>query len=277
MKKILSFILCLCTVISLCACSREKADTTQLENADHSDSYITENNNKTEKTDNASAEPSTEVSSTVVHEIADAPLSKEVFADNFSAEILTEISQNVNAIIAHISRRKKLADPSQITDDDLEAYKNSKRYKMLIALDVAFVKPAYYIVSQSSEDGLFERILCMALSDVTGIEKKDGTSTKQYLKVYNNRVLSYVKLFNKIVAVESWTEEKKLTQIKKLGIFAVGQLIDAMNRGIISQEGAIDCIAEIVMKRKGNDPRIDFAAWKADNEVNYRNILDTMA
>lgn len=277
MKKILSFILCLCTVVSLCACSREKADTTQLENADRSDSYITESNSKNEKTDNTSAESPTEVSSTVVHEIADIPLSKEVFADNFSSEILTEISQNVNAIIAHIARKENLADPSQITDEQLEKYKSTRRYKLLLKLDVAFVKPAYYIVSQGSEDGLFERILCMALSDVTGIEKKNGTSTKQYLGVYNNRVLSYVRLFNKIVAVESWTEERKLTQIKKLEIFAVGQLIDAMNRGIISQEGAIDCIAEIVTKRNGEDPRIDFAAWKANNEVNYRNILDTMA
>lgn len=277
MKKILSFILCLCTVVSLCACSREKADTTQLENANRSDSYITESNSKTEKTDNTSAESPNEVSSTVVHEIADIPLSKEVFADNFSSEILTEISQNVNAIIAHISRKENLADPSQITDEQLEKYKSTRRYKLLLKLDVAFVKPAYYIVSQSSKNGLFERILCMALSEITGIEKKNGTSTKQYPGVYNNRVLSYVRLFNKIVAVESWTEERKLTQIKKLGIFAVGQLIDAMNRGIISQEGAIDCIAEIVTKRNGEDPRIDFAAWKANNEVNYRNILDTMA
>lgn len=265
MKRYILLMLCAFIMLTFGACSpKHISDPT-------ADTDAATNNNK----ETLTIETTVDSIETTVHVISDKPLDDKTYTDNFDPKALAVISGSANALVAEIKNGEKTTDIKKLSDSVLDGYKTSDSYKSLVSLDLALVKPAYYIMSKSGKNSLFEKILCMALSDVTGVKAEKNAKPQQFIAFYGKTANKAVADFNEIMQ-KSISEDEKLAEIKKLGIFAVAQLIEQMDKKTISYNKALECISQIVKEKTGIDPSEDFAMWRADNEVNYRNILDTL-
>lgn len=265
MKKIISALLPLLLILSLAACSAKQKET---------NTSITSNITNKGK-EPLVVETTADSIETTVHKISDKPLDAETYTDNFDPHALAVISKAANEVVSEIKKSEKTDNIKKFTNTKLNKYKSTDSYKTLISVDLALVKPSYYIMNKSGKNGLFEKVLCMAIADVTGVKVKEDSDAKEYIALYNKTANKAVKNFNEIM-LKDITEEEKLLLMKDIGIFAVAQLLEQMDAGNISYSGALDCIVQIVKEKTGEDPSEDFAMWRADNEVNYRNILDTL-
>lgn len=265
MKKYISLLLCAVIMLTFAACASKRNENTT--------AALDEDEQSTKET--LVIETTADSIETTVHKISDKPLDNETYTDNFDPNALAIISSSANALTAEIKSGEKTDDIKKLSDSVLEKYKSTDSYKTLISLDLALVKPSYYIMSKSGKNGIFEKVLCMAISDVTGVKAKDGIEPQKYIAFYGKTANKAVTDFNEIMQKDI-SEDEKLTQIKEIGIFAVAQLIDQMDKGALSYDKTLEFISQIVKEKTGVDLSEDFTMWRAENEVNYRNILDTL-
>jgi len=216
-------------------------------------------------------------------EIPSFPSKEEDFIENLDTGVLERIASEIQSLVAEIGEKER-ADPNFVLQGKWNEYfRSSEQYKLVLELGLKAVKPAYYIIYKSPQSGLYEYILASAIDKITGydyavMEDYGWSSSKQFLEMYNEKVKQTLKSFRAILDNSTQIEAEKAEQIRALGIFAVGPLLDEIDSSSPSMpvESLKATLWHIIKEYSAEDLNQNLDSWRSENEETYRDIIEIL-
>lgn len=171
-KIIFTILLCSVLTIVLTSCGKTKKEFAVDGKSDVDNSIITETN---------------EIK---WNEITNNGVDEEKLLQNVDEEILKEVAKSLQELITEETEEEKENPNILITEGWTRIFKKDK-YKKIVNIGNSAVKPLFYILYKSNDNGLYEYACAIALEDITGIGNelnKDGTkkwtTAKEYLEIF---------------------------------------------------------------------------------------------
>jgi len=225
----------------------------------------------------------TSVSKNSSFEIPSLPSNEKDFIDDLDISVLERIASEIQSLVAEIGEKEK-ADPDFVLQGKWNEYfRSSEQYNVVLDLGLKAVKPAYYIIYKSPLSGLYEYILASAIDEITGydyaVTESYGWSTsKQFLEMYNEKVLKTLASFKEILENQSLSQEEKVKQIRSLGIFAVAPLLNEIDNpsSDLSGESLESCLWGIIEDYSIESVDHNLENWRSENEQTYQNIIEIL-
>jgi len=195
MKKYFIFMSCfmLFVMISLSACNNGNTENRELKTAQQSeksrqeDSYLPSENNETQGiVENETLDWS---------EITENGINEETLFQNLDIEILKIIATELQALVKEEAKEERENPEIVLSEGFLRVFK-SERYLKVLEMGDSAMKPLYWIIYKSPNDGLYEYICATALTELSGFDftNDDGTltwiSSKEFLERFNEKILA---------------------------------------------------------------------------------------
>lgn len=127
-------------------------------------------------------------------EITDGSVDEELLLNSINENILKDIAKNLQEMIEEEQREEK-EDPSIVISEGWVRIFNKDQYKNVVQKGNLAIKPLFYILYKSENNGLYEYVCAKALEDITGIGNElndDGTkrwtTAKEYLEIFMKEV-----------------------------------------------------------------------------------------
>ena len=175
MKKYLTFFLCGFLLFSMTGCNHSKTDKiNQQENTTH---IIEGNQNITWK------------------EITNDGVDEQELLNNIDVDLLKEIANLFQTLDREIAETERVSPEFVLRGDWVKSVIESKEYKKVISMGNMAMKPLYWIIYKSNNQGRYEYICALALEELSGFdydEDRDGikwSSSKELLEEFNKKVI----------------------------------------------------------------------------------------
>lgn len=126
--------------------------------------------------------------------ISENGVDEYVFLENLDLELLTEIAAEFQALVEE-EQQKEIEDPEFVLRGEWHHFiTESDRYGKVTSMGDAAMKPLYWIIYKSDDQGLYEYICCMALEELSGYNfaDEDGigwATSKDFLDRFTKMVL----------------------------------------------------------------------------------------
>ena len=125
----------------------------------------------------------------------DAAIDEDAFVSDLDSAKLEEIASKLQKLVTDISAKQEQDPDSVLRGDWTNDVVNSDEYQSVLSLSQHALKPLYYIIYKSKNQGLYEYICAMALEKISDIhfQEDDGTNqwstSKEYLVLFHDKVL----------------------------------------------------------------------------------------
>lgn len=124
-------------------------------------------------------------------EISSNGLDEKRLVENIDEAALEEIAALLQELTGEIEVKQR-EDPEFAMSADWFTYTlNSDQFKKVINMGDKAAKPLYFIIHKSPNQGLFEYICAMALSEITNYDKDDWKTSKEFLNCFNEYILEH--------------------------------------------------------------------------------------
>lgn len=127
-------------------------------------------------------------------EITNGRVDEELLLNNIDEDILKDIAQNLQEMIKE-EQKEERENPSIVINEGWVRIFNKDQYKNVVQIGNLAIKPLFYILYKSDNNGLYEYACAKALEDITGIGNElndDGTkrwtTAKEYLEIFIEEV-----------------------------------------------------------------------------------------
>ena len=127
-------------------------------------------------------------------EITNGSVDEDLLLNNIDEDILKNIAKNLQEMIEE-EQKEERENPSIVINEGWVRIFNKEQYKRVVQMGNVAIKPLFYILYKSDDNGLYEYICAEALENITGIGKKindDGTkrwtTAKEYLEIFIEEV-----------------------------------------------------------------------------------------
>lgn len=127
-------------------------------------------------------------------EITENGVNEELLLEKLDTQILEKIARNFqDAITEEINDEQE--NPQILITEGWTRIFNKGKYKEVISIGKPAIKPLYYILYKSENNGLYEYMCAKALQEISGIGGEvsdDGTiqwsTAKEYLELFTKKV-----------------------------------------------------------------------------------------
>lgn len=204
MNKVLITLLTITVVLFLVSCKYESKKDSFIESPNH----VTDNRFITPK---GEIEPSATVENMPIvtsepkviewFGISEEGVDEGIFLENMDIGILKEIATEFQTLVEEV-QKKEMEDPEFVFRGEWYNFViESDRYIKVVELGEDAMKPLYWIIYQSGNQGLYEYICCMALEKLSGYDFTDGDSkswatSKEFFDVFTKMILNDTKLMS---------------------------------------------------------------------------------
>lgn len=147
-----------------------------------------------EEAENPGQDASAESPSLDWPEITEEGVDEALFWEHLDIEMLEAVAFELQTLVDEEAEAERENPELVITEGFVRVF-DSERYKKVLGLGEAAMKPLYWIIYKSSEAGLYEYICARALAELSGypFENDDGTQTwtnsKEFLERFDEMVL----------------------------------------------------------------------------------------
>ncbi len=121
-------------------------------------------------------------------EITADGVDEELLFDNIDVETLNTIGKELQTLVEEETEAERANPEIVITEGWTRVFK-SERYKRVLALGQAAMKPLYLIIYKSENAGSYEYICARALYELAGCDF-DWVNSKDFLEKFNEKVIS---------------------------------------------------------------------------------------
>jgi len=117
------------------------------------------------------------------------------FLESMDVELLEQIAKELQALVEEV-QQKQIEDPESVLRGDwVSDITGSGRYHKVVNMGTRAMKPLYWIIYKSENQGLYEYICCMALEELSGCDFTDANGTgwatsKDFLDRFTKRIVS---------------------------------------------------------------------------------------
>ena len=129
-------------------------------------------------------------------EITKEGVNEELLFENMNTEILEKVASNFQSVIEE-EQKEEQEKPDIIITEGWTRIFNKEKYKEVISIGKPAMKPLYYILYKSKNNGQYEYLCAKALQEISGIGgeiSKDGTmqwsTAKEYLDLFTKKVIN---------------------------------------------------------------------------------------
>lgn len=124
-------------------------------------------------------------------EISPEGLDEEKLIENIDESVLEEVAALLQQLTGEIEAKQR-EDPEFAMSAGWFTYTlESDQYRAVVQMGDRAAKPLYLILYKSPDQGLFEYICAMALSEITGCTQQDWKTSKEFLTVLNTYLLEH--------------------------------------------------------------------------------------
>lgn len=129
------------------------------------------------------------------NEINESGINEDLLLENIYINLLQEIARNLQGAIEEEVNEER-DNPELVLTEGWTRIFNKEGYKNVINIGKPAIKPLYYILYKSPNNGLYEYLCATALQEISGIGYKNGDSTyewrnaKEYLDLFTKKVIS---------------------------------------------------------------------------------------
>jgi hypothetical protein len=126
--------------------------------------------------------------------VSENGVDEDVFLENIDTEILKEIAAEFQTLIEE-EQQKEIEDPEFVLRGEWHKFIiESDRYRKIVNMGDDAMKPLFWIIYKSENQGLYEYTCCMALEEISGYDlSTDGigwATSKDFLARFTKMVLS---------------------------------------------------------------------------------------
>ena len=128
------------------------------------------------------------------NEIINGNVDEELLLNNIDEDILKDIAKNLQEMIEE-EQKEERENPNIVINEGWVRVFNKDQYKSVLQMGNVAIKPLFYILYKSENNGLYEYVCAKALEDITGIGNEvndDGTkrwtTAKEYLEIFIEEV-----------------------------------------------------------------------------------------
>lgn len=124
-------------------------------------------------------------------EITPSGVDEDMFLENLDIDLLQTIASEFQIIVNEEIEKERKDPESVLRAEWLQIFKG-ERYKKIVNMGDAVMKPLYWIIYKSENSGLYEYICSKALSEISGLDKDNTLSwatSKQFLKLFTDKIL----------------------------------------------------------------------------------------
>ncbi len=127
-------------------------------------------------------------------EITDEGVDEALFLEHLDIEMLEAVAFELQTLVDEEMEAERENPEIVITEGWVRVF-DSDRYKKVLGMGEAAMKPLYWIIYKSPEAGMYEYICAAALAELSGypLENDDGTQTwtnsKEFLERFDEMVL----------------------------------------------------------------------------------------
>lgn len=130
------------------------------------------------------------------NEITQNGVDEELFLKNMDIDVLKRVATNLQSAMDEELKEERENPEILITEGWTRIF-NKKQYKEVISIGKPAMKPLYWILYKSENNGEYEYICAMALQEISGItfegEQDDSigwVTAKEYLDLFTKKVIS---------------------------------------------------------------------------------------
>ncbi len=127
-------------------------------------------------------------------EITENGVNEELILEKLDTQILEKIAKNLQDVMDEEIKDEQENPQILITEGWIRIF-NKEKYKEIISIGKPAMKPLYYILYKSENNGLYEFLCAKALQEISGIGGEiadDGTmqwsTAKEYLELFTKKV-----------------------------------------------------------------------------------------
>ena len=120
-------------------------------------------------------------------EITTDGVNEELLLKNVDEEILTQIATELQTLVKEEQEEEKENPEIVITEGFVRVFK-SERYKKVLNMGEAAMKPLYLILYKSPNAGLYEYICANALYELSGYDF-EWANSKEFMENFNKKII----------------------------------------------------------------------------------------
>lgn len=119
---------------------------------------------------------------------------EDAFLEDLDVELLEEIATELQALVEEV-QQKQIEDPESVLRGEwLGDITGSGRYINVVDMGDRAMKPLYWIIYKSDDQGLYEYICCLALEELSGYDFTDAdgiawATSKDFLDRFTKRIV----------------------------------------------------------------------------------------
>lgn len=128
-------------------------------------------------------------------EITKEGINESLFLDNLDTNLLEEIASNLQSVIEE-ETQDEINNPEIVLTEGFTRIFKKNQYKKVIAMGKPAMKPLYWILYKSKNNGLYEYLCARALQDISGItfeDKETGTmgwsTANEYFQLFTEEII----------------------------------------------------------------------------------------
>lgn len=196
MRKYLIFFLCGVILFSITGCdNRKTAESLTKENEQES---TTDSIDLTEKNQTApeSTTDITEGNQTITwEEITKDGVDEQELLNNINTDVLEEIADLLQTLDKEIAEKERNSPEYVLRGEWVKDISESEQYNKVISMGNEAMKPLYWIIYKSENQGRYEYMCALALDELSGFdfdEDGDGVkwaSSKELLEEFDKKVI----------------------------------------------------------------------------------------
>ena len=128
-------------------------------------------------------------------EISEDGVDEDAFLENLDTELLNEIAAEFQSLVDEV-QQKQIEDPESVLRGEwIGDITECGRYIKVVNMGVRAMKPLYWIIYKSDNQGLYEYTCCMALEELSGYDFTDAdgmgwATSKEFLDRFTMRIIS---------------------------------------------------------------------------------------
>lgn len=129
-------------------------------------------------------------------EIEENGINEEMFLENLDIELLNKIAGDLQSAIEE-EQQEERENPEIIITEGWTRIFDKEQYKEVVDIGKSAMKPLYWILYKSPNNGQYEYLCAMALCEISGVGgeiSEDGTmkwsTAKEYLELFTKTVMN---------------------------------------------------------------------------------------
>ncbi len=164
--------------------------------SNNSKNIITENDNNNVTNNQDEIIENVDESKIEWNEITQNGVDEELLLKNMDIDVLKSVAANLQSAMDEELKEER-ENPEIVITEGWARIFNKEQYKKVISIGKPAMKPLYWILYKSENNGEYEYICAMALQEISGItfenEQDDSigwVTAKEYLDLFTKKVIS---------------------------------------------------------------------------------------